>query len=140
MTLLALLLSIIPYEGVAVESVDAVERNWVVGADGDLRLCQLIFYDVDLNTGELRVREWRRVQLDICERDGVKRALAIGPQMLPRMIWDDGGVIRDLRVGYTTETLTEFDPERHALASWPENWRRRFMALPQPRTVLGRRR
>lgn len=138
-TLLCLLLAIVPYEGVAVDSVDNVERNWVVDEKGEFIFCQLLFCDVCLNTGERRIREWRFVSVERGAYEGIPYAAAIGPHVGKRMIWDDKGTLRDIRVGFTTETVTQFDPERFEEERFPKNWRRGFGELPQPRSrVRGR--
>lgn len=137
---IALVVGVIPLDLVASEHVDTVERNWVTSPDGtQLRFCQLLFVDIDLKTGERRIRAWRMMNCIHGEYEGIKCALVTGPVLGKRMIWDDKGTIRDLTVGYVEETVTPCDPEELQRATWRSEWRRDILpSMAERSRVRGR--
>lgn len=123
-----LLLAIVPLDLPASEAVDAVERNWITNDDGEqMHLCQLIFYDIHEQTGERMIRGWRIVECEHGEYEGFRWAAAKSPHLGKRMVWLDRGTLRDIRVGYTTETVTPFDVEERARRDFPPSWRRELV-------------
>src|SRR6478736_264421 len=99
------LLSIVPLDDVARESVDLIELNHFYDEHGRLVFDQVIFYDWSVGETRYNVRAWRLVK---------------NPSQLPQRewdsdsysaIWQDGEQIRNLRSKSLRETWTQYDPE-----------------------------
>jgi len=99
------LLSIVPLDDVARESVDLIELNHFYDEHGRLVFDQVIFYDWSIGETRYNVRAWRLVK---------------NPSQLPQRewdsdsysaIWQDGEQIRNLRSKSLRETWTQYDPE-----------------------------
>lgn len=98
-----LLLAIIPHDWVVTDNVDVLEINVFYDQCGKVVFRQLIAWDFD--GVELRVRAWR---------------MAKTPSFDPRWdwerndafsIWNEDGIIREVRAKAMRESHTQIDPE-----------------------------
>lgn len=126
-TLLLLLLSIVPAEDVARETVDFVEVNWFYDEQGRLVFQQAIFLD------------WNP---DYCCEDVRASRLIKSPGQVPRFdrvhgcyvaTWQDGELLRSVRAKAMRETWTQEgvagDPELNAREVLPKEHRRELRAV-----------
>jgi hypothetical protein len=100
-----LLLSIVPRDDVARETVDLAEVNHHYDENGRWVFDQVIFYDWSPGDERYTVRAWRLVK---------------NPNILPqrdwerggyRSLWYDGGVLRNIHALSFRETWSQTDPE-----------------------------
>lgn len=103
--LVLLLLSIVPRDDVARESVDLIELNHFYDEHGRLVFDQVIFFDWASSESRYNVRAWRLVR---------------SPSQLPHRdwagggysaTWQDGEQSRHIRSKSIRETWTQYDPE-----------------------------
>ena len=100
------------------DDVDRVEVNHVYNGDGEKILTQAIFWE--FRNGVWIVRDWKMLTSD---RQHPRRDVRKG---VFRMMWDDGGTMRDVRAKIRIETHTQYDPELKQRAIHPVEFRRRL--------------
>jgi hypothetical protein len=134
MTLLALaLLSILPRDDVARESVDLIEVNHFYSENAELVFDQIIFYEWSKGDARYMVRSWRLIKtpLQIPYRDHANGGYTA--------VWVDGGdVLRVIRSRDFRETWSQAgvggDPELNEREFLPKDQRREL----RPSRVLKR--
>lgn len=125
MTLL-LLLAVLPMPGVARDRVDVVEVNHVFDAQGKPVLTQAIFYDWRPMQGEYDVRAWRLLKtFDHRPERDYQRGEWV-------MIFQDGGLLREVRSTAFRESWTQYDVERIERERLPQEWRAGLLFERQP--------
>jgi len=107
--LAALVLSIIPPRFVVRESVDSIQTNHFYDDEGRLVFDQIMFrrwYTPNGSTYWPHVIAWRLVknpETQVPRKDWEQGGYTI--------LWDDGGVIREVRAPSVSEDWTQYDPE-----------------------------
>ena len=101
----ALLLTTIPIDATALDSVDVLEVNHFHDDCGRHVFSQVIAWDFDYRACRFVCRDWRmircqhqRIQFDHGREDAF-------------MLWQDGDVTREVRAGSVRESWTQTDPE-----------------------------
>lgn len=111
--LVLLLLSIVPTDGFARESVDLIELNHFYDEHGRLVFDQVIFYDWSSSEARYNVRAWRLVknpnQLPV--QEWIKDAITGTSKRTYVCTWQDGEQARQIHSPATRETWTQYDPE-----------------------------
>lgn len=136
-----LLLSIVPYDYVAREQVDLIERNWFYDEYGRLVFEQVIFYDWCDNilvglytevdeiqiTGRYNVVAWRLIKSPdlIPFRDWERGGYSV--------FWQDGEQIRLMNAKAYRETFTQVDPELIEREFLPKEKRRELQSIKKPK-------
>ena len=104
-SLLLLVLSAIPRDGVCRESVDLMELNHFYDENGRLVFTQQIFYDWSHRDHRYQVVDWRLVKKPEQEPE---RDWRNGGYV---STWQDGEILRQVRSLAIRETWEQFDPE-----------------------------
>jgi hypothetical protein len=124
-----LLLSIVPRDDAARESVDLIELNHFFDEHGRLVFDQVIFYDWSEADARYQCRAWRLVKnpAQLPERDWASGRY--------RAIWQEGEQLRDIWSDSIRETWTQEDPELVEREHLPKERRKelRTVKLSRPR-------
>jgi hypothetical protein len=118
LTALALaLLTALPQNDVACDTVDLLELNHVHDSRGNLIYRQLVFYDWRPQSGEYQVRSarlWKiadgRPERDYRRNDWV-------------LVYVDGEILREVRAAIFRETWTQYDVEQIERTRLPKEYR-----------------
>lgn len=114
----SLLLAIVPHEAVVIDYVDVTEINRVYDECGKLVFTQAIYWTWDPWCCRLQVRAWRMVKnFDQYPRvdHGSESAFSL---------WNDSGVLREVRAKAVRESWTQYDPEMNEREVIPKELRR----------------
>ena len=118
-----LLLSVVPVDSVARESVDLIELNHLFDENARLVFDQVIFYDWSQSEARYNVRAWRLVKQ---------------PSQLPQRdwngggysaLWQDGEVVRKVTAPSIRETWLQHDPELLEREYMPKELRRELRTV-----------
>ena len=122
-SLALLLLSVIPHDDVARESVDLMELNHFYDEHGRLVFDQVIFYDWSNDDARYQVRAWRLVKnpAQIPQRDWKNGGYFA--------LWYDGEVLRYVRSKSDRETWTQYDPELVEREYLPKEQRKELLVV-----------
>jgi hypothetical protein len=123
-----LILAVVPSQGITRDEVDLVEVNHYHDEAGRRVFDQLIFYDWSQQRQRFQVRAWRLIK---------------HPEQLPqrdyrrdhwRVLWHDGGLLREVIASAYRETWTQYDPELLDRKHLPQDQRRELTGAV-PRTI-----
>ncbi len=116
MILFSLLLCILPAEPWPVDTVDLIEVNTVMDADGERRFTQVLWVDVG---GPNEIVDWRFYCAQMLTQAGI-------------CLFEDKGRLRAVKVGYRKVLYSEtyHDPEVERRKIQPLLWRRRLTDSP----------
>jgi len=122
-SLALLLLSVIPHDDVARESVDLMELNHFYDEHGRLVFDQVIFYDWSNDDARYQVRAWRLVKnpAQIPQRDWKNGGYYA--------LWQDGEQMRHVRSKSDRETWTQYDPELVEREYLPKEQRKELLVV-----------
>lgn len=121
MALVLLLLSILPSNRVVTDTYDMVEVNHLYDDQARLVFSQVIWWDFFPGENDFHVQDWRFIK---------------NPTILPRakgcryesFFYDykTPKVWRRVWASQHKETWTQYDPERHDLVDYPQNFRKKL--------------
>jgi hypothetical protein len=120
------LIAALPQSDVACDHVDLVEVNHVYDLEGKPVLVQAVFYEWRPSQGEYHVRAWRLLKSDD------QRPVRDFRRGDWRMIFSDGGILREVRATTFRETWTQYDVERHERDRLPQEYRAGLLYERQP--------